>query len=225
MEKILLVDDEPDILEFLKYNLKKNGYDVATASDGAKAIKKAETFKPDLIILDIMMPLMDGIETCQALRQRTAFKYTPIAFLTAKDEDFTQIKALDIGGDDYITKPIKPRVLISRIQALLRRSNRPTESESTEIIEAASFLLDRSKYLVKKEGAVIEMPKKEFELLWLMASRPGRVFTREEIFDHIWDPDVIVGSRTIVVHIRKLREKIGDQNIKTIKGVGYKFDF
>lgn len=223
-QKILIVDDEPDIIEFLRYNLKKKGYDVFSATNGQKGLEVAELHKPDLIILDIMMPVMDGIETCQALRTRAAFKNTPIAFLTAKDEDFTQITALDSGGDDYITKPIKPRVLLSRIAALLRRTGRTT-TDSTDIIEASNLTLNRAQYTVRMDGKLLELPKKEFELLWLMASRPGRVFTREEIFDHIWDPNVIVGSRTIDVHIRKLREKIGDESIKTIKGVGYKFDF
>lgn len=223
-KKILIVDDEPDILEFLQYNLRKEGYLVATASDGVQAIKVATHEKPDLILLDIMMPEMDGVETCRLLRSKEEFDDTPIAFLTARDEDFSQIAALDVGGDDYITKPIKPRVLMSRINALLRRRGRATEEES-RVIELHDLVIDRDKVLVFKGGSTIELPRKEFEILWLLASKPGRVFTREEIFDKIWGSDVIVGNRTIDVHIRKLREHIGEVYIKTMKGIGYKFDF
>lgn len=223
-KKILIVDDEPDILEFLKYNLKKEGYQVATAADGKQAIKAAEKENPHLILLDIMMPEMDGVETCRNLREKKQFRDTPIAFLTARDEDFTQIAALDVGGDDYITKPIKPRVLMSRIAALLRRSARSSEEEQP-VIQLDNLVIDKNKVLVFKDENPIELPRKEFEILWLLASRPGRVFTREEIFDKIWGNDVIVGNRTIDVHIRKLRERIGEQYIKTMKGIGYKFDF
>ncbi|HLP95347.1 MAG: response regulator transcription factor [Chitinophagales bacterium] len=222
--KILIVDDEPDILEFLQYNLRKEGYQVVTAPDGLQALTVAEREKPDLILLDIMMPEMDGVETCRQLRSKKEFNDTPIAFLTARDEDFSQIAALDVGGDDYITKPIKPRVLMSRINALLRRSNRATEEES-RTISLHDLVIDRDKVLVFKKGQTIELPRKEFEILWLLASKPGRVFTREEIFDKIWGNDVIVGNRTIDVHIRKLREHIGEEYIKTMKGIGYKFDF
>ncbi len=224
LKKILIVDDEPDILEFLQYNLKKEGYLVVTASDGQEAIATAEREHPDLIILDIMMPEMDGIETCRQLRKHKDFVDTPIAFLTARDEDFSQIAALDVGGDDYVTKPIKPRVLVSRIQALLRRVNRLNEAELDEI-RLQDLVIDKNKVLVFKAGTPIELPKKEFEILWLLASKPGRVFTREEIFDKIWGSDVIVGNRTIDVHIRKLRERLGEEYIKTVKGIGYKFDF
>lgn len=223
-KKILIVDDEPDILEFLQYNLRKEGYQVVTASDGVQAIKVAAQEKPDLILLDIMMPEMDGVETCRLLRSKNEFDDTPIAFLTARDEDFSQIAALDVGGDDYITKPIKPRVLLSRINALLRRRGRSKEEES-RVVELNDLIIDRDKVLVFKEGSTIELPRKEFEILWLLASKPGRVFTREEIFDKIWGSDVIVGNRTIDVHVRKLREHIGEHYIKTMKGIGYKFDF
>lgn len=223
-KKILIVDDEPDIIEFLQYNLKKEGFSVVSANDGNQAITVAEKEKPDLIILDIMMPEMDGVETCRLLRSRQEFASIPVAFLTARDEDFSQIAALDVGGDDYITKPIKPRVLISRIQALLRRVARSIDPDLEEIT-LHDLRIDKNKVLVFKKDQAIELPRKEFEILWLLASRPGRVFTREEIFDKIWGTDVIVGNRTIDVHIRKLRERIGDDYIKTVKGIGYKFDF
>ncbi len=222
-KKILIVDDEPDILEFLRYNLRKEGYEVLTANDGRQAIQVAEQQMPDLIVLDIMMPELDGIETCRILRQKKDFAQKPIAFLTARDEDFSHITALDVGGDDYITKPIKPRVLISRINALLRRANRQEEEE--DALRVHDLVIDRLKMLVFRGETSIELPKKEFEILWLLASKPGRVFTREEIFDKIWGRDVIVGNRTIDVHIRKLRERLGDQYIKTMKGIGYKFEF
>lgn len=223
-KKILIVDDEPDILEFLQYNLRKEGYQVVTAPDGQQAIYSAEREKPQLILLDIMMPEMDGVEACRQLRLRKEFDDTPIAFLTARDEDFSQIAALDVGGDDYITKPIKPRVLMSRINALLRRASRINEDE-TRSISLHDLVIDKDKVLVFKGEQSIELPRKEFEILWLLASKPGRVFTREEIFDKIWGADVIVGNRTIDVHIRKLREHIGEVYIKTMKGIGYKFDF
>jgi two-component system alkaline phosphatase synthesis response regulator PhoP len=223
-KKVLIVDDEPDILEFLQYNLKKEGYEVVTAGDGKQAIVVAEREKPDIIILDIMMPEMDGVETCRQLRSHKDFLDIPVAFLTARDEDFSQIAALDVGGDDYITKPIKPRVLISRIQALLRRVNRSSDSDIQEI-RLHDLVIDKNKVLVFRADKAIELPRKEFEILWLLASKPGRVFTREEIFDKIWGNDVIVGNRTIDVHIRKLRERLGEEYIKTVKGIGYKFDF
>ena len=223
-KKILIVDDEPDILEFLKYNLRKEGYEVVTANDGKQAIAVAEQEKPNLIVLDIMMPELDGVEACRLLRQKKEFADTPIAFLTARDEDFSQITALDVGGDDYITKPIKPRVLISRINALLRRSTRQSDEDELAI-RVHDLVIDRHKVLVFRGETAIELPRKEFEILWLLASKPGRVFTREEIFDKIWGSDVIVGNRTIDVHIRKLRERLGEQYIKTLKGIGYKFEF
>ena len=220
----MIVDDEPDILEFLQYNLKKEGFVVVAAQDGLQGLAAAEQHKPDLILLDIMMPEMDGVELCRQLREKKEFQDTPIAFLTARDEDFSQITALDVGGDDYITKPIKPRVLLSRINALLRRSDRAGEDDP-EIIEAPPLRIDRAKMMVYREEEKIELPRKEFEILWLLASKPGRVFTREEIFDRIWGSEVIVGNRTIDVHIRKLRERLGENFIKTMKGIGYKFDF
>lgn len=223
-KKILIVDDEPDILEFLQYNLRKEGYEVVTANDGKHALAVAEQQKPHLIVLDIMMPELDGVETCRMLRQKKEFANTPIAFLTARDEDFSQITALDVGGDDYITKPIKPRVLISRINALLRRTNRLSAEDETAV-HIHDLIIDRQKVLVFRDNRPIELPRKEFEILWLLASKPGRVFTREEIFDKIWGSDVIVGNRTIDVHIRKLRERLGENYIKTMKGIGYKFEF
>ena len=197
---------------------------MVTANDGRQAIEVAEKTKPHLIILDIMMPELDGVETCRILRSRKEFAQTPVAFLTARDEDFSQITALDVGGDDYITKPIKPRVLISRIQALLRRANRDSDNDE-EPIYVHDLVIDKHKVLVFRGEQAIELPRKEFEILWLLASKPGRVFTREEIFDKIWGADVIVGNRTIDVHIRKLRERLGEEYIKTMKGIGYKFEF
>lgn len=221
--KILLVDDEPDILDFLRYNLQKEGYQVYVANDGREGLQLAEEIKPDMVILDIMMPRMDGVELCRHLRSKPEFGQLIIVFLTARDEDYSQIAALDIGGDDYITKPIRPRVFISRIKALLRRLDRTDESDT--VIAVADLLIDRERITVKQNEVEIELAKKEFELLLLLASKPGKVFTREEIFHKIWGTDVIVGNRTIDVHIRKLREKIGDDYIRTIKGIGYKFEF
>jgi two-component system alkaline phosphatase synthesis response regulator PhoP len=223
--KILVVDDEPDILEFLQYNLTKEGFQVLTASNGKDGLAKAEIERPDLIILDIMMPNMDGVEVCRAIRANKQLDNTLIAFLTAREEDYSQIAALDVGGDDYITKPIRPRVFISRVRALLRRPARTEIDDSSEIIQVGDLTIDREKVLVRKDNQEIELAKKEFELLNLLVSKPGKVFTREEIFRKVWGTDVIVGNRTIDVHIRKLREKIGDGYIKTIKGIGYKFEF
>ena len=224
--KILVVDDEPDILEFLRYNLVKEGFEVLTASDGEQGVAIAERERPDLVVLDIMMPKMDGVEVCRALRANPVFDKTIIAFLTAREEDYSQIAALDVGGDDYITNPIRPRVFVSRIKALLRRPVRTTEEEETrDVLEIGDLLIDRERVVVRRGEEEIELAKKEFELLNLLASKPGKVFTREEIFRKVWGTDVIVGNRTIDVHIRKLREKIGDAYIKTIKGIGYKFEF
>ena len=227
MQKILLVDDEPDILEFMEYNLKKENYGVFKANNGKEAIEKAKQEHPDLIILDIMMPEMDGIETCRMLRDMPEFKNTLIAFLTARNEDYSQIAGFDVGADDYITKPIKPRVLISRINALFRRYN--TDNEKTTgksgVLHIADLQIDREQYLVFRGKEKIELPRKEFELLALLASKPGKVFTRYEILERVWGNDVIVGDRTIDVHIRKLREKLGEEFIRTVKGIGYKFDF
>lgn len=224
-DKILIVDDEPDILEFLEYNLTKEGFNVVTAADGEEAIKVAEKEKPDLIILDIMMPKIDGVEVCRQLRAKPAFDHTLIAFLTAREEDYSQIAALDVGGDDYITKPIRPRVFVSRIKALLRRADKQNEFKDSGIISVGDLSIDKERVTVTRGGEEIELAKKEFELLYLLVSKPGKVFSREEIFNKIWGSDVIVGNRTIDVHIRKLREKIGENYIKTIKGIGYKFEF
>lgn len=221
--KILLVDDEPDILEFLSYNIKREGYTVFVASNGKEAIGIAKKEKPHLIILDVMMPDMDGIETCREIREIDGLKDVMVAFLTARNEDYSQIAGFEVGADDYINKPIKPRVLLSRIAALLRRQG--TEEMPVESMDLGAIKIDREKYLVVKEGHDISLPKKEFELLALLASKPGKVFTREVILDTVWGDDVVVGDRTIDVHIRKLREKLGDHYIKTVKGIGYKFEF
>ena len=223
--KILVVDDEPDILEFLRYNLVKEGYEVFTASNGEEGLSIAKSEKPHLIVLDIMMPKMDGVEVCRTLRNNRQFDQTLIAFLTAREEDYSQIAALDVGGDDYITKPIRPRVFTSRIKALLRRPSRTDQADEIDQAEVGDLVIDRERVTVERNGEVIELAKKEFELLNLLISKPGKVFTREEIFRKVWGTDVIVGNRTIDVHIRKLREKIGDGYIKTIKGIGYKFEF
>jgi two-component system, OmpR family, alkaline phosphatase synthesis response regulator PhoP len=218
---ILLVDDEEDILDFVGYNLKKEGYKVITANNGREAIAKAEKNIPQLILLDIMMPEMDGIETCKELKRVNSLSDTLIVFFTARSEDFTQILSLDAGGDDFITKPIKPAVLISKVNSLLRRSS--GTSADSNLIEAGDMKIDREKIMVYRGGKEIQLARKEFELLNLLASKPDKVFTRDEIFRRIWDDDVIVGERTIDVHIRKIREKTGSDNIKTIKGIGYKF--
>lgn len=224
--KILLVDDEPDILEFLSYNLKKEGYNVYTATNGKEAVTVAKKEDPQLIILDVMMPDMDGIETCREIREIPGLKDVMIAFLTARNEDYSQIAGFDVGADDYINKPIKPRVLISRIKALLRRGS---GSESNKMdkadVDMGGIKIDRERYVVLKNNTEISLPKKEFELLALLASKPGKVFTREIILDKVWGGDVVVGDRTIDVHIRKLREKLGEDYIKTVKGIGYKFEF
>lgn len=219
--KILLVDDEPDILEFMEYNLKKEGYQVFTAQNGKEGIQQAIKNHPHLIILDIMMPVMDGIETCRQLRDMKEFKSTIITFLTARNEDYSQIAGFDVGADDYISKPIKPRILLSRIKALLRRVN---DSQIDNAIKIGDIEINRDSYSVSKNGIVLNFPRKEFELLSLLISRPGKVFTREDILSRVWGEDIVVGDRTIDVHIRKIREKLGDESIKTIKGIGYKFD-
>lgn len=219
MNKILLVDDDPDILEFIEYNLEKEGFDVSTAEDGIEALKKAEEIVPDLILLDMMMPEMDGVETCTKLREIDSVKNTRIAFLTARGEDYSQIAGFDAGGDDYILKPVKPRVLVSRIKALLRRTSDVDNSAQ----ENEGLKIDRERYEVTRDGERISLPRKEFELLALLMSKSGKVFTREVILSTVWGEEVVVGDRTIDVHIRKLREKLGSDYIKTVKGVGYKF--
>lgn len=223
--KILLVDDELDILEFLSYNLKKEGYNVFTANNGKEAVTVAKKENPHLIILDVMMPDMDGIETCREIREISGLKDVMIAFLTARSEDYSQIAGFDVGADDYINKPIKPRVLISRIKALLRRGANSDSSKSTDKVDMGGIRIDRERYLIIQNGTEISLPKKEFELLALLASKPGKVFTRDVILDKVWGGDVVVGDRTIDVHIRKLREKLGEEFIKTVKGIGYKFEF
>jgi two-component system, OmpR family, alkaline phosphatase synthesis response regulator PhoP len=224
MTKILLVDDERDILDFLSYNLKKEGFDVQVAENGKLAIDIALKYRPQLILLDIMMPELDGVEACQILRGKPELANTIIAFLTARSEDLMLIRALDAGGDDYITKPIRPQVLISRVKALLRRN--PAQNIDKEgFMEVADLRIDRQQYKILRGDTVIELPRKEFELAYLLASRVGKVFTREEIYSKIWGNDIIVGDRTLDVHVRKLREKIGEDYIKTVKGIGYKFDF
>jgi two-component system alkaline phosphatase synthesis response regulator PhoP len=221
-QKILLVDDEPDILEMIGFNLEREGFEVYTAPNGRKALELARTHLPDLILLDVMMPEMDGMETCRELRDDARLKNTIIAFLTARNEDYSQIAGFDAGADDYISKPIKPRVLVSRVKALLRRGV-PTTAEVPKR-DLSGIVIDKERYVVYKDGVELSLPKKEFELLALLASQPGRVFTRENILSSVWGNDVIVGDRTIDVHIRKLREKLGDDFFKTIKGVGYKFE-
>lgn len=224
-KKILLVDDEPDILEFLSYNLKKEGYEVEIATSGAVALKIAHHFLPHLVILDVMMPEMDGIETCEEIRKIPELKKTVIAFLTARAEDYSQIAGFEAGADDYITKPVKPKVLISRVKALLKRFDYVNAEPSQQVVafRESALIIDKEKYIVMHNGEEINLPRKEFELLALLTSRPEKVFTRDEIYTSVWGDDIIVGDRTIDVHIRKLREKIGDEHIRTIKGVGYKF--
>jgi two-component system alkaline phosphatase synthesis response regulator PhoP len=222
-KKILIVDDEEDILEFVSYNLRKEGYQLFTAQNGKEAIRLATTHIPHLILLDVMMPGMDGIETCREIRKIPELQSCIIAFFTARNEDYSLIAGLDAGADDYITKPIRPRVLVSKVAALLRRYN-PVKSTAEPILTRGNIVIDTEKYLVFVNGREIFLPRKEFELLYLLASKPGRVFTRDEIFNRIWSDDVIVSDRTIDVHIRKIREKLGDEVIKTIKGVGYKFE-
>lgn len=220
--KILCVDDEPDILEILKYNLSNEGYQISTAKDGEAAIKKAREIKPNLIIMDIMMPNMDGIETCEILRSDDIFNDTLIMFLTARGEDYSYVAAYEAGADDYVTKPIKPRRILSKVKGLLRRSKKYSEKEVGEII-FGDLKINREKYKVYKSDKSISLPRKEFELLNLLASKPDKVFKREKIMEKVWGEQVIVGDRTIDVHIRKLRKKIGDKYFKTVKGVGYKF--
>jgi len=221
-ERILLVDDEPDILELLRYNLEKEGYEVQIAESGEEAVTLAGQFVPDLVVLDIMMPGMDGVETCDKLREDPHFAQTLITFLSARHEDYSQIAGFNAGADDYITKPIKPKVFLSKVKALLRRKR--SESEETAILELDGLRIDTEKVLVYKGEKKIQLPKKEFQLLELLASKPGKVFKRDEIYSRIWGNDLFVGDRTIDVHIRKLREKIGQEMIKTIKGIGYKLD-
>ncbi|WP_438710886.1 response regulator transcription factor [Aquimarina muelleri] len=218
---ILLVDDEPDILEIVGYNLTAEGYTVLTAENGVEAVKIAKKKKPNLIILDVMMPEMDGIEACEQIRKIPDLQNTIITFLTARGEDYSQVAGFDAGADDYITKPIRPKVLVSKVKALLRRLKEEESSEN--VVKIGDLVINRDEYKIIKDKIEIILPRKEFELLSLLASKPGKVFKREDILDKVWGNEVIVGGRTIDVHIRKLREKIGDSSFKTIKGVGYKF--
>lgn len=225
--KVLIVDDEQDIIEFLTYNLKKEGFKVYSTNNGKNAIALAREIVPHLILLDVMMPDMDGIETCEKIREIPEINQCIIAFLTARAEDYSQIAGFEAGGDDYISKPIKPKLLITRMKALLKRYKPRTNDISTDTNQKilGDIMIDFEKYLVVVEGTEIYLPKKEFNLLQLLTSRPSKVFTREEIFDYIWGNDIFVGDRTIDVYIRKLREKLGENHIKTIKGVGYKFEY
>lgn len=220
--RILLVDDEPDILEILKYNLTSEGYQVSTAKNGIEGVEKAKKKKPHLIILDVMMPEMDGIEACEKIRNTEGLKDTIITFLTARGEDYSQVAGFDAGADDYITKPVKPKVLMSKVKALLRRLKESDEPQ-LDIVKVGNIVINREEYKVVNKGKEIILPRKEFELLSLLTSKPDKVFKREVILDKVWGQEVVVGGRTIDVHIRKLREKIGDHHFKTVKGVGYKF--
>ena len=219
--KILLVDDEPDILEIVGYNLSSEGYQIFTAENGVEAIAEAKKHLPHLIILDVMMPEMDGIEACEKLRANPDLSETIITFLTARGEDYSQLAGFEAGADDYITKPIKPKVLVSKVKALLRRFKEPEKGETN--VKLGNLVINREEYKILIGKEEIILPRKEFELLTLLASKPGKVFKREDILDAVWGNEVVVGGRTIDVHIRKLREKIGDDRFKTIKGVGYKF--
>ncbi|MBM1104785.1 response regulator transcription factor [Aurantibacter crassamenti] len=220
--KILLVDDEPDILEIVSYNLEAEGYQVFTAKNGQEGVAKAKKKKPHLVILDVMMPEMDGIEACEQMRKTPSLENTLITFLTARGEDYSQVAGFDAGADDYITKPIKPKVLISKVKALLRRL-KDESNEAEDIFKVGDIVINREEYKVINNGKEIILPRKEFELLALLTSKPSKVFRREVILDKVWGNEVVVGGRTIDVHIRKLREKIGEEHFKTVKGVGYKF--
>ena len=221
--KILVVDDEEDILEFLSYNLRAEGYDVIVADNGILAIELAKQEQPSLIILDVQMPDMDGITTCEKIREIPYLKETIVTFLTARSEDYSQIAGFEAGADDYITKPIRPKVLVSRVKALLKR--RGITQDTNSIIELGDIVIDKEKHLTTYKGQEVIFAKKEFKLLKLLISKPGKVFTREEILEKVWGTDIVVGDRTIDVHIRKLREKLADHYIKTVKGVGYKFEY
>jgi two-component system alkaline phosphatase synthesis response regulator PhoP len=221
-KKVLVVDDEADILELLKYNLKKEGYDVKAVSDGGEAVEIAKTFCPDLVLLDIMMPNQDGVETCRQLREIPDMSSTYIVFLTARSEEYSEVAAFDIGADDYITKPIKPRALMSRISAIFRRGEQKQKDSNT--IALGGLSIDKSSYTITIDGVQVTLPKKEFELLYFLAQNPNKVFSRDDLLQNIWGSDVYVLARTVDVHIRKVREKIGEGFIKTVKGVGYKFE-
>ena len=219
--RILLVDDDPDVIEIIRFNLHQEGYSISTASDGEKAIEEADREVPHLIIMDVMMPNMDGIEACGLLRKDPRFKETIIMFLTARGEDYSQVAAFDAGADDYVTKPVKPKILVSKVKALLRRLR--DEDKNEEKLQIGKLIIDREEYQVTFDGKVFSLPRKEFELLFLLASKPGKVIKREKIMEIVWGSEVVVGDRTIDVHIRKLREKLGEHHITTVKGIGYKF--
>jgi two-component system, OmpR family, alkaline phosphatase synthesis response regulator PhoP len=219
---ILLVDDEPDILEFMSYNLENEGYKIHTCDNSNEVIKNIKKYNPHLVLLDVMMPNKDGIELCQEIRNTKGMENLLIMFLTARGEDYSQIAGFDAGGDDYVSKPIKPKILQKRIKALLKRLKK--EDTQSQIIQYGNFVIDSDRYLVIIDGREISLPRKEFKLLTLLASKPSKVFTRDDIYNFVWGTEVIVGDRTIDVHIRKLREKIGDDYIKTVKGVGYRFE-
>ncbi|MCY1532948.1 Transcriptional regulatory protein WalR [compost metagenome] len=223
-QKILIVDDEPDILELIAYNLKKEGYQIFLASNGQEGVSMAKKVQPDLIILDIMMPKMDGIEACRLMRAIPEFKNTFMVFLTARSEEYSEIAGFNVGADDYIAKPIKPRALVSRINAILRRNGGAETDVANHKLEIGDLVIDREAYLVFQSGNKVVLAKKEFELLYLLASKPGKVYTRESILKNIWEDSVVVTNRTIDVHIRKLREKLGNNYVTTVKGVGYKFE-
>ena len=222
ISKILIVDDDPDIIEILGYNLSLAGYDVKAASNGKEAIKKAKIFIPEIILLDVMMPEMDGIEACRLIREIPSLNNSRIIFLSARNEDYTQLSAFDAGADDYISKPVKPKILLKKISSIFKRIHK--KENKIQLIDLGEIKIDRNKYLVFINKNEIQLPKKEFELFFLLASKPGNVFSRDEIMNKVWGSDVIVGDRTIDVHIRKLREKIGDLYFKTVKGIGYKFN-
>ena len=220
--KILVVDDDPDIVEILRYNLSLGGYDVKSAFNGKEAIKKAKIFLPEIILLDVMMPEMDGIEACSLIKEIPSLVNTRIIFLSARSEDYTQLSAFDAGADDYISKPVKPKILLKKIESIFKRINK--KNEEINVIDLGEIKIDRNSYLVYIKNQEISLPRKEFELFYLLASKPGKVFTRDEIMGKVWGSEVVVGDRTIDVHIRKLREKIGDLYFKTVKGIGYKFN-
>lgn len=222
--KVLVVDDEPDILELLKYNLEREGYDVRTATDGEEAVERFKEFIPDVILLDIMMPRVDGVEACRRIRSLKDFGNPHIIFLTARAEEYSEIAAFGVGADDYLTKPIKPRALMSRINAIFRRETQKTQEEEHEVVRIGDFIIDRSSYTLHQGHERITLPKKEFELIYFLAQHPNKVFSRDDILKNIWGADVYVLARTVDVHIRRIREKIGSGHIKTVKGVGYKFE-
>jgi two-component system alkaline phosphatase synthesis response regulator PhoP len=228
--RVLVVDDEPDIVEFLSYNLVKEGYAVFTASNGQEALDSVEKNNPDLVLLDIMMPIMDGVEACRSIRSNPTYNHIIVSFITARTEDYSQIAGFNVGADDYIMKPIKPRILLSRVSALLRRRSMNSEQknhdvQSDNLIKYGNLEIDKERFEIKKNGELLSLVKKEFEIVLLLISKPGKVFSREEIFKKVWGDDVIVGNRTIDVHVSKIREKLGDEYIKTLKGVGYKLEF